>query len=160
MANLSTIEKAKIRNYISEVIKWLEEQNVIVVFSLLVSDEFRTDCNTICINSRQNLRSQLHALLHEAGHYEVRKNTKLFKERFPNLPRYRSVCRDYKLERLREEIMAWDAGLELSKKFGFDINLHWWFKHVNKSILTYTRWINNETRQSSSSKTDKKDKRT
>jgi len=136
---VSKEEREKIRHQIDDLEFYLiDKQNITVVFgydeeNCLVDNAF------ITINTRQNLRYQLHSLLHEAGHVMLRKNKNHFQKKFPGISR-KSNSISYRLDRLKEEITAWERGKSIAKRLDIDIDEKWWNRHSNKCIHDYVKW--------------------
>jgi hypothetical protein len=95
----------------------------------------------IFVSLNQNLLFQLHTLLHEVGHYFLRKDEELHKKNFPNLYFCNEKNKNYKVDMLREEVLAWEKGYEFAKSIGIQINDDWWNRHTNTSIESYAYWI-------------------
>jgi Zn-dependent peptidase ImmA (M78 family) len=78
-------EREKLRQQIENLELYLfDKQNVSVVFGQ-DCENCLIDNDLITISTRQNLRYQLHSLLHEAGHVLLRKNKKQFQKKFPGV---------------------------------------------------------------------------
>ena len=89
-------KRKELRQQIEEVETYLiDKKNIIVLFERNIGNFYCEDI--ITINSRQNLRYQLHTLLHEAGHALIRGNKKNFRERYPGLYK-RKNSKSYKLD--------------------------------------------------------------
>ena len=132
-------EREQIREQIEMVECYLEDKKkTTVVFDQDIPSGYCDDYNYIVINTRQNLRYQLHTLLHEAGHVLIRSGSR-FREDFPGLFK-RKQSRDYKVDVLREEVLAWEKGLGLAKRMSLSIDETWWRRHSNQCLYDYAKW--------------------
>ena len=78
------------KNKLREQLECLElyltaKKNVDVIFGRDEDNAFYNEQGYITINTRQNLRSQLHSLFHEAGHVLLRSDRKIFNKKYPGL---------------------------------------------------------------------------
>jgi len=134
-----TKDKQILRDQIEDVeLYLLDDKGIAVAFG---QDENNSYGNKlITINTRQNLRYQLHTLLHEAGHALLRNNKKKYEKSFSMYSKRKS-SKSYKLGVLKEEIMAWEQGYKLALKLGIVLNEGWWKKHSEKCIYDYVGWV-------------------
>lgn len=135
------------RNYLLKIERYLlEEHNVEVVYDQNVSDAYYESARVIEINNRQNLKSRLHSLLHEAGHVELRNqaNRLEFATNFPFMRKSGSRVRGDKNHRadvLREEVLAWEKARSLSIQLGIPIDAESWSRHRQDSLISYMEWF-------------------
>ena len=120
------------------------EYSVEVFYDVGVSDVYYPDISRIEINSRQNYRSRLHSLLHEAGHVILRSSKKSFKKNFPHMKSEGSFSRgniNHRIDILREEVLAWEEAEALAKYLDIKLNKKVWSRHRNEALKTYVKWI-------------------
>lgn len=107
--------------------------------------------SAIEIREHKNEDHQLYDLLHELGHYMIRKDWKSYQEAYPLTTRaefwhhtrgiYKYKRRiGYKIESLREEYEAWDVGLKLARKKRIDIDVQDYRKYANSMLANYVRY--------------------
>ena len=105
------------------------------------------DLKRIEMSSRQNYRSRLHTLLHEAGHVCIRSEvngTNSFENRFPfmKILGFRARAnKNHRIDILREEVLAWESGRELAETLGIQIEDEWWSRHRQDALKSYVEWI-------------------
>ena len=99
---------------------------------------------TISICTKQSKRLQLYTILHEAGHALIRSKDN-YDIRFPygKLNKNKSISR--RVDVLREEVMAWECGLELAADLGIEIDRKLWHNFVKKNLFDYVRWAHSPT---------------
>jgi len=128
-----------------DLAKYLKVVEVKLLKDLDVTVEYTDDCTNnyfyyeegiIEIGSKQPLMIQLYSLLHEAGHAYLR-DSKYFVQRKEGLKRYR---RSYRVDVLREEIMAWENGYNLAADLGIPIDTKEWNKFRTSSLFKYIVW--------------------
>jgi hypothetical protein len=135
-------EKTDIKRYITKVCDWLYiEHNITVEFGADEENEF-DDVDYISICSRANYRSQLHTLLHEAGHAILAKDKRVYKKKFPLSHKEEKYQRskDARVDVLREEILAWEKGLDIAKMLNIRVNKTWYHHHMRTALWTYVEW--------------------
>ena len=134
-------------NYLLRVERYLiENYNVEVIYDRNVSDAYYESARVVEINNRQNMRSRLHSLLHEAGHVILRNEQSRIKfaENFPFMRKRGAVVRGDKKHRadvLREEVMAWEKGRDLASLLGISIDFDAWNRHRQNSLISYMEWF-------------------
>ena len=135
--------KKKLREQIERLELYLiDKKNTDVVFGQDEDNAYYDEQRYITINTRQNLRSQLHTLVHEAGHVLIRCNKKSFKKKYSGFSK-RKNSKSFKLSVLKEEIMAWERGHKLASRLGIDLDEGWWKKHSEECIYSYAKWVVN-----------------
>tara|TARA_Y100000310_G_scaffold25365_1_gene24290 strand:+ start:156 stop:587 length:432 start_codon:yes stop_codon:yes gene_type:complete len=135
------------KNKLREQLECLElyltaKKNVDVIFGRDEDNAFYNEQGYITINTRQNLRSQLHSLFHEAGHVLLRSDRKIFNKKYPGLLK-RKDSKSFKLGVLKEEMMAWERGYKLAKRLGIDLDEKIWKKHSEECMYDYVKWAVN-----------------
>lgn len=149
----SSDEKKKYERGINKICNWLwDEYNVYVDFCNCNSNEYSYEDKIIYIRSRENYRSQLYTLLHEAGHAIVACNKRIYRRNFPHSIRFKKkgekINIKTKIDTLREEIYAWEKGLEISKILNIRLNKGFYKKHMEQFLWEYVKWAyetNNRT---------------
>jgi hypothetical protein len=142
---LKNQQKQKIKADIEHLVCWLEEKrNIDVCFARDNPNEYWYEEKIICVNTRQNYRSQLHTLLHEAGHANLMYNKKRYSEKFPMFSTVKGrsgKSKAHLIETLREEVEAWNEGLRIASRIGIDVDKKWYFHHQSEALYTYVKWI-------------------
>jgi len=122
----------------------IDEYDVYVDFDGDGMDEFwfdpenPDDAGVVSINSSHPPLTQLIILLHEAGHI-------IFRSKNNKIPEYVDAQTiDGRMEVMREEIMAWYEGRNLSEKLGIEIKKNMWEENYCDSLLKYIKWVLNE----------------
>lgn len=141
-----TYNKERCQTYINRVEGYLlDKYEVEVIYDCDIADAYYESARCIEINNRQNYPSRLHSLLHEAGHVSLRKKeNKAFSSDFPFLRIGGSQVRGDKRHRIdviREEVLAWEAGLSTATQLGIDVDIKLWSKHRQKALITYMEWF-------------------
>lgn len=111
----------------------------------VVSEPWKDDLasiyhNSIQIKKRKNEEIMLHILIHECGHiaicnkrnYDVTHKAVMGKK-------YGTLV--YKLGVLEEEIEAWNVGLKMAQKLGFEINMKKFNEYRARKLSTYMSWV-------------------
>lgn len=94
----------------------------------------------VSINSTRSLETQLHVILHEAGHLLVEKSDKITKGIPEVLNKYSEKSKIHKTFTVIEEVEAWKRGLKLAGRLGIKINKEKWNKDVARAIYKYMVW--------------------
>jgi len=125
----------------------LDKHGVEVYYDQEYENIYCQDLKRIEMNTRQNYRSRLHTLLHEAGHVCIRSEVSgmnSFENRFPFMktPGFRARGnKNHRIDILREEVLAWESGRELAETLGIPIESGWWSKHRQDALKSYVEWI-------------------
>lgn len=136
--------KSEITKHIRQICDWLYcVYEITVEFGAKEENEFCYETQSISICTKSNYRAQLHTLLHEAGHAMLAKDQKLYKKNFPFSDASKFNSRERKMDILREEVWAWEKGLEIADSLNIPIDRKWYLKHARKALLTYIDWIQN-----------------
>lgn len=126
---------------IDEVVDYLEHWGVVVEFGGKINGFFYED-DVIAISNRQSLVSKFYTLLHEAGHWRLRKQD----DRFTDSTR--SPGRKNKSQRidvLHEEFLAWDTGYKLAEEMKLYIDDEEWKRISHKHLYDYVSWAHRPT---------------
>lgn len=128
---------------LKKIIGWLEKKG----FDL---DSGKEDCiyfedKLVNINFNKNQTHIIYSILHECGHLIVF-NRDSYDREFSNLivsEDKRSVLRTnrYKYELLKDEMLAWEAGLSLAKRLKIKIDYDDYSSYSSKCFMTYVKWI-------------------
>lgn len=97
-----------------------------------------TSDDYITINNRRSKENQLYALLHEAGHVQLRSNNYL--NTFPNADN-RRMTNGRRIDVFREEVMAWNIGKKIARSLQIPINLVKYNKQVTSCLMKYAHWV-------------------
>ena len=127
-----------IEPYLKTIEKELDEKFDITVEYIedVENSFFFYEEHIIEIGLKQKPEHMLYALLHEAGHV-VLLSTELFTQRKPGMKRY---TKKYKVNVLREEVFAWEKGLEIAYELGIPIDRKEWEKVRVRSLYEYVLW--------------------
>ena len=135
-------ERTYLKNSIDKIVIWLwDEHDIHVDFDHEVDNEYDDDSKIISINSKLNYRVQLHTLLHEVGHFLLGIDKRKFNSTFPYGGSGQTKNgRNRRVDTIREEVYAWDKGLEAAKQLGIRINKTSFNKHVSAALWSYISW--------------------
>jgi len=138
-----TKDKKKLREQLEHLELYLiDKKSIDVIFGRDEDNAYYNEQRCVTINTRQNLRSQLHSLFHEAGHVLIRSDQRNFKKNYPGFSK-RKNSKSFKISVLKEEIVAWERGHKLAKRLGIDLDEKWWKKHSEECIYEYVKWAAN-----------------
>jgi len=136
------LKKSNLKISINKIVKWLKRKHKVnTIFVANCEDEYIPWEHIIHINSRSNLKVQLNALLHEAGHVIVRQNQQEHKKKFPGIYLQRET-KKMKIDILREEVLAWEEGLKIAKLLKIAIEEKTFDKHRHSALSGYVEWAN------------------
>lgn len=144
-------EKSDIREYIDRIIVFLDiEYGLPVVFehdgetALFHSKRSIIPGDFIVVDNRVTLERQLYMLLHESGHVLLRECEAEHTRRYPAaVPTAHKPTRAHKIDILREEVMAWEKGLELASDFQIPIDDKLWHSMITSALHKYLKWSRN-----------------
>ena len=124
----------------------LENYEVYVEYGPDLSDQFLDDANLVEINDKQDYRSRLCILLHEAGHVVLRRRLteKQFRKSFPAMKKaFRDLRRNtaHRIDVLREEVLAWEEALQIAKSLKIKLNSEHFNKQRERALLSYAQWV-------------------
>jgi hypothetical protein len=147
-----TVKKAKsespYREYIERIRAFIEiEYDMSVIFerngetALFHDRRGIVPGDFIVINNRVKLQKQLYMLLHEVGHVMLRESEAQHARRFPSaVLNGRRPSRAHKIDTLREEVLAWEKGLELATDFQIPVDDKVWHSMVTCALYKYLEW--------------------
>lgn len=126
----------------------VDRNNAFVSFSLNEKDYVYNTPDKLYLAANATSRVMLYDLLHELGHYEIRKKAKKYKLKYPisvNSEFYAQCLKitkyarrlEYKMDRFIEERNAWVSGLKLAKKLRIDINEEDYRRYSQRNLSTY-----------------------
>ena len=149
--NAAKKEKSDIREYIDRVVVFLDiEYGLPVVFehdgetALFHSKRSIIPGDFIIVDNRVTLERQLYMLLHETGHVLLRECEVEHARRYPAaVLNSKRATRAHKIDTLREEVMAWEKGLEIASDFQIPIDDKMWHSMVTCALYKYLKWSNN-----------------
>lgn len=131
--------------------EWAENEG----FSVLFEDDGVSEID--CYNSEIKIENvytteyKVYILLHELGHYQLRKNWDKFNKVLPiaaqaehlhftmNVGKFMRRI-SYSVACLEEEFKAWEEGLKLADKLEIKVNMSNWLDFKSKCIITYIRY--------------------
>lgn len=114
-----------------------QEYNIDILFDKDEEDAYYHDVKCIGICTRHSKEVQLFCLLHEAGHFLIRR-----RRNFPI--KYRDTDSNKKTSKtvdvIREEINAWEEGERLAKKLRITLDEGRWTSYWKKQVYEYILW--------------------
>ncbi len=134
--SLSDDERNLLEAQIDEVVDYLEHWGVVVEFGGKINGFFYED-DIITISNRQSLISKFYTLLHEAGHWRLRRQDDRFAESSRSPGRKNKSQR---LEVLHEEFLAWDTGYRLAEEMKLWVDDAEWKRISHKHLYDYVSW--------------------
>jgi|688.fasta_scaffold599278_2 hypothetical protein len=96
--------------------------------------------NIIKIEGKYSLENKTYLLLHELGHYILRKDYETYGKMFPEQLSESKRNKSYYVSCVKEEFMAWDEGFKLGKSLKIKINKNKWIKLKSKCIMEYFKY--------------------
>jgi hypothetical protein len=118
---------------------WAESNGYSVIIDKDSDDSIDTESKFIFIKSTNRIETQLYVMLHECGHYLVRKNGSVFQYNHVS-DSYGEKSKIYKTFVLIEEVEAWRRGYLLAIRLGIPINDERWNRMVGSAINKYADW--------------------
>ena len=125
---------------ITAVTYWFQQKGYHVEIDRDGEDAIDRDSKFVSINSTRSLETQLHVILHEAGHLLVEKSDKITNGIPEVLNKYSEKSKIHRTFTVIEEIEAWKRGLKLANRLGIKINKEKWNKDVARAIYKYMVW--------------------
>jgi GH15 family glucan-1,4-alpha-glucosidase len=125
---------------ITAVTYWFQQKGYHVEIDRDGEDAIDRDSKFVSINSTRSLETQLHVILHEAGHLLVEKSDKITNGIPEVLSKYSEKSKIHRTFTVIEEIEAWKRGLKLANRLGIKINKEKWNKDVARAIYKYMVW--------------------
>jgi len=134
--------KQETEEAIQKVVEHLKEQKLTVSFNSEGDNAFYPQQNVIAINTRQNVKSRYYSLLHEVGHYMLRKQDD-FAAKYLIDHTFSVKTKNTRIDVLREEVAAWDKAYEFATINQFPIEKDKWDFYSKKFIYQYAVWVIN-----------------
>jgi len=125
---------------ITAVAYWFQQKGYHVEIDRDGEDAIDRDSKFVSINSTRSLETQLHVILHEAGHLLVEKSDSITNGIPEVLSKYSEKSKIHKTFTVIEEVEAWKRGLKLANRLGIKINKEKWNKDVARAIYKYMLW--------------------
>ena len=125
---------------ITAVTYWFQQKGYHVEIDRDGEDAIDRDSKFVSINSTRSLETQLHVILHEAGHLLVEQSDKITNGIPEVLNKYSEKSKIHRTFTVIEEIEAWKRGLKLANRLGIKINKEKWNKDVARAIYKYMVW--------------------
>lgn len=125
---------------INTVIFWFQKKGYYVEIEKDGEDAIDRIDKFVSINSTRSLETQLHVMLHEAGHLLIEKSDKITNGIPEVLRKYSKTSKIHKTFTVIEEVEAWKRGLSLANRLGIKINKTKWNKDVARAIYKYMLW--------------------
>jgi len=95
----------------------------------------------IVIHKSSTTELQVYDLIHELGHIEQQKNTKVYNELFGQVfASFSKQSQTYKMKILEEELDAWNQGLKLCFELGLQVNQRCFEIRKASRVATYASW--------------------
>jgi hypothetical protein len=120
----------------------IDEYDVFVVIDKDEVGGFCREDKVITINSSLRCEKRLFIMLHEAGHMLLAEDDG-YDQRFPALieqPYGNKFTQANAVDVVRNEVLAWEKGLELANNLGIKINLDKWNKFRKTNLHDYLKW--------------------
>lgn len=137
---MNNYDRDKLRRELKELTNWIYVKfGINTNFAADGANQYNSDTKIITINTKMNLLKQLHILIHEAGHVQVEQSANYHK-RFP-LGYNNLRSKAARVDMLREEILAWEAGLEVASEAGIAVEHARYNHHLQESIYSYVKYI-------------------
>jgi len=118
------------------------EEEIHVEMSPDVRNEYWIGENLITINSKQSPKKKFFCLVHEVGHYILRQKRE-FKMRFPKdyvKEEKQKKTKQLVVDTLREEVLAWEQGLDYVEGLGIDIDMESYNRQRTSALYKYIEW--------------------
>ena len=131
-------------NSIGTVLSWFDKKGYIVEFDRNGDDSVDRENKLVSINNTRSLETQLHVMLHEAGHVMVYESDSIVNGIEEVLIKYSEKSKIHKTFTVIEEVEAWKRGLKLAKRLGVKINKEKWNKDVARAIYKYMLWATDQ----------------
>lgn len=138
--------KEQAKRYLDTIESFLyNEYSIVVEYGADLADCYYQDDQTVEINSRQNLNSRVHSLLHEAGHAIIRMRTEdSWSEVFPYMKNQSGFVKGnirHRLDVFREEVLAWEEAATLASNLSLELDQEVFARHRTAALKTYSDWI-------------------
>jgi len=126
-----------------KIINWLRENKLVLRAGK--ADEYHPAARMITYSRRHKEEKQIYSILHECGHYliqeeddyEIKYKTQI--EGYKDGRKKRSLR--WRIDYLKEEMLAWDVGKQLAEELGITINEKEYDKHAAFCLKSYCHWV-------------------
>ena len=118
------------------------EEDIHVEIARDVDNEWWVGERLIAINSKQTYKKKFFCLMHEVGHYILHQKIE-FKMRFPEDcvgAKGRKKTKRFVVDRLREEVLAWEEGLNYAENLGIEVDMESYNRQRTKALYKYIEW--------------------
>jgi hypothetical protein len=120
------------------------EEEIHVEISPDVSNEYWIGEGLITINSKQTAKKKFFCLIHEIGHFVLRKRVE-FGMRFPKdyIKEDRikqKKTKQFVVDTLREEVLAWESGLDYVESLGIEVDRESYSRQRTTALYKYIEW--------------------
>ena len=126
---------------------WLDEKDIMLMFSKELDNEFSPDGKYINIRPIKNKEEMFYTLLHECGHVLVETNNKGFKDNYKTkdfndwdkMVRTRDSA--LKVSVLADEMEAWNRGRKLAKRLNLAYDEKEFKKLMGQCVWAYASFM-------------------
>ena len=125
---------------ISSLILWFQKRGYHIELERDGHDAIDRISKFVSINSTRSKETQIHVMLHEAGHLLIGEADSIVNGEEEVLKKYSEKSKIYKTFTVIEEVEAWKRGLGLARRLGIPINKEKWNKDVARAIYKYMIW--------------------
>jgi len=125
---------------ISSLILWFQKRGYHIELERDGHDAIDRISKFVSINSTRSKETQIHVMLHEAGHLLVGESDSVVNGEEEVLKKYSEKSKIHKTFTVIEEVEAWKRGLGLARRLGIPINKDKWNKDVARAIYKYMIW--------------------
>ena len=125
---------------ISSLILWFQKRGYHIELERDGHDAIDRISKFVSINSTRSKETQIHVMLHEAGHLLIGEADSIVNGEEEVLKKYSEKSKIHKTFTVIEEVEAWKRGLGLARRLGIPINKEKWNKDVARAIYKYMIW--------------------
>lgn len=125
---------------ISSLILWFQKRGYHIELERDGYDAIDRISKFVSINSTRSKETQIHVMLHEAGHLLIGEADFIVNGEEEVLKKYSEKSKIHKTFTVIEEVEAWKRGLKLAGRLGIEINKEKWNKDVARAIYKYMVW--------------------
>ena len=124
----------------------VEDLDITVVFGKDESNAYWKPNGNACVSiaTNQCKRLQLYSILHEAGHAIIRARED-YEKLYPYGEDDKSNTIRRRVDVVREECAAWDAGFELATYLNIEIDHKRYHNFYKKHLFEYVKWAYDPT---------------
>lgn len=126
---------------------WLDEKDIMLMFSKELDNEFSPDGKYINIRPIKNKEEMFYTLLHECGHVLVEANNKGFKDNYKTKDFHdwdkmvRTRDSALKVSVLADEMEAWNRGRKLAKRLNLAYDEKEFKKLMGQCVWAYASFM-------------------